>query len=123
MISEEHNALALALRINAWLNPLAPTSASPHGTDKANRSVGGISTVVLAHNRLDSLSRFVSVVKWDCGHVMVQDVGLDDSVQDMSTNESEFTVDSGCGAANEGPGICIVVWKCRIGMLKEGNGN
>jgi hypothetical protein len=35
---------------------------------------------VLAHNRLDGLGGFVGVVEWNGADVVVQNVGLDDSM-------------------------------------------
>lgn len=122
-IAEEKNTLAFALSTLTGLNPVAPACALPNGLDEAQGSTFGISAVVLAHDLLDSLGGFIGVVEWDCGHVVVEDVGLDDTVEECATNEAKLTVDGSGGATSVGPGLRIVMGKRRVGVLKEGNGD
>lgn len=76
---------------------------------------------MLAHHRLDSFRSFISVVKWDGGDVVVQDMGLDDTVEDVAADEAEFAVNCGGGAADVGPGIAGVVGKGWVSVLEEGD--
>lgn len=76
-----------------------------------------------AHDWLDGLGSFVSVVEGDGADVVVQNVGLDDAVEEMTADETEFTVDRCCGTTGEGPGVGVVVRKRGVGVLKVGNGD
>jgi hypothetical protein len=78
---------------------------------------------VAAHDRLDRLGSFVCVVEWDGADVVVEDVGLDDTVQELAADETEFTVD-GCGCtAGVVPAGRGVVREAGVSVLEEGNGN
>jgi hypothetical protein len=50
-------------------------------------------------------------------------VGLDDAVEESATDETEFTIDRGCGSASVCPGLCVVVRKSRISVLEIGDGD
>jgi hypothetical protein len=78
---------------------------------------------VLAHDRLNSLGGLVGVVEGDCADVVVEYVGLDDAVEELSSDEAELAVNGSRGSANVGPGLAIIMGKGRISMLKVGNGN
>ena len=78
---------------------------------------------MLTHDRLDSLRRFVGMVERNGRDEVVQDVSLNDAMEQLSTDEAEFTVDGGCCAACEVPGFRLVVWERRVGVLKVGNGD
>jgi len=78
---------------------------------------------VASHDRLDSLGSLASVVEWDGADVVVQDVRLNDVVEEVGTNWPEVAVDSRSGTTSECPGVGRVVWKRRISVLEEGNGD
>ncbi len=54
---------------------------------------------------------------------MVKDVGFDDTVEELTANETEFTIDCRTCSANISPGTGVVVRKRWVGMLEIGNGN
>jgi hypothetical protein len=78
---------------------------------------------VLAHDGLDGLGGLVGVVEGDGGDVVVEDVGLDDAVEDLATNEAELAVNGSGGATSEVPGLAGVVRKGRVGVLEVGDGD
>jgi hypothetical protein len=53
----------------------------------------------------------------------MKDVGLDDAVQEVATDEAKFAVDGGSGAASKVPGVTGVVRKGWIGVLEVGDGD
>ena len=61
------------------------------------------------HDRLDGFGSFVSVVEWDGGDIVVQDVGFDYPVEQRAADESELAVDGGCGSAGKGPRLGSVM--------------
>lgn len=63
------------------------------------------------------------MVKGDRGDVVVQDVGFDDRVEEVTADEAEVTVDGGGGAAGEGPGARGVVREGWVGVLEVGYGD
>lgn len=79
--------------------------------------------VVLAHNLLDGLARFVGVVERDSADVVVQNMCLNDTVEELAANEAKFAVNGGSSTASEVPNLRLVVRESRVGVLKVGNGN
>jgi len=63
------------------------------------------------------------VVEGDGGDVVVEDVGLDDTMHQGATDETEFAVDSCGGTASKVPCVSIVVREGWVGVLEEGDGN
>lgn len=122
-VAEEENVLASTLSLSTGLNPLAHTGAVVQGTDEATGAVLDVGAVVLAHDRLDGLGGLISVVEGDAADVVVEDVGLDDAVEEVSADEAHLTVDGGSGAADKVPLLVVVVREGRVGVLKEGDGN
>ena len=76
---------------------------------------------MLTHDRLDSLGRFIGVVKRDGGDKVVEHVRFDDAVEQMATNEAELAVDSCCSSASKVPTLRLVVRKRRVCVLEEGD--
>ena len=74
---------------------------------------------MMAHDWFDSLARFVGIVEWNCADEMVEDMGFDDAVEEMTTYETEFTVDSGGGSTGKVPCLGSIVRKGRIRVLEE----
>lgn len=123
VVAEEQHTLALALGTLTRFNPLAHTSALPHGLQEASRAVFGVRAVVLAHDGYDSLRSLVGIVERNRGNVVVEDVSLDDAVEKSATNEAKFTIDGGSSSASVSPGIGVVVRQRGIGVLQEGDGD
>lgn len=78
---------------------------------------------MLAHDLLDGLGRFVGVVEWNGGNVVVQDVRLDDAVQELAADEAKLAVNGRGGTACVGPGVGVVVGERGVGVLKVGDGD
>ena len=74
-----------------------------------------------AHDRLDGLTRLVSVVEGNGADKMVKDVGLDDAVQKMATHEAKLAVNGSCGPTGKIPRLWSVVWKGWVGVLEKGD--
>ena len=78
---------------------------------------------MLPHDALDSIGCLIGVVKGNRADVVMEDVGLDDSVEELSSNETEFAINgSGC-ATSVCPGVGSIMRQRGIGVLHEGNGD
>lgn len=122
-VAEEENFGVLAGCALVGLDPLAPSSAAPHGLHKSERAAFHIGTVVASHDGLDGLGGLVCVVEGDGGNVVVEDVGLDDAVHQRAADETKLAVNGGGGAASEVPRITSVVGKRWVGVLEVCNGD
>ena len=76
-----------------------------------------------AHDWLDGLGCFVSVVKGNGRNVVVQDVGFDNAVEESAANETKFTINSCSGSTNVIPASGGVVRERWVGVLKVGDCN
>jgi len=63
------------------------------------------------------------MVEGNCRDIVMEDMGFDDSVEECTTDETEFAIDCCSSAASEGPGMRIVVRKSRVSVLKVRDGN
>lgn len=122
-VTEEQNTLALALGALGGLNPLASAGRGPHGLEEASPASVGLGAVVVAHDGLDGLAGLIGVVEGDVADIVVQNVGLDDAVEDVTADEAEVTVDGGGSAAGKVPHLGLVVGEGGVGVLQEGNGD
>lgn len=122
-VTVEMHILVLAGSALVGLDPLAPPGTGPQRLDEANRATLGVGAVVLAHDRLDGLGGFVGMVEGNGGNVVVQDMGLDDAVHEVTADEAELTVNGCCSAAGKGPCLARVVREGRVGVLKVGDGH
>ena len=122
-VAEEQDTLALTGGVGTGLNPLAPTCAGPHRPDESNGTVLDIGAVVLAHDWLDGLGGLIGIVEWDGADVVMEDMGLDDSVKELASNETEFTINGSGGTTGKVPAVGLVVRKGWVSVLKEGDGN
>lgn len=123
MVAEEQNTLSRALGALGGLDPLAPAGALPHGLDEADGPLLGVGAVVAAHDGLDGLGGLVRVVEGNGAHVVVQHVGLNDTVEQVAADEAELAVNRGGSTADKVPLLLGVVGERGIGVLKEGDGN
>lgn len=122
-VTVEQDTLALTSGTFSGLNPLADTSAGPDSLDEASPSGLGLSAIVVAHDALDGLTSLIGVVEGDVANIVVQHVSLNDTVEDVTTNEAKVAVDSGGRTAGEVPHLRLVVGKGGVGVLQEGNGH
>ena len=76
-----------------------------------------------AHDGLDGLGSLVVVVEGDLADVVVQNVRLDDTVEDVAADEAKLAIDGGGAAADVIPLLGGVVGKRGIGVLEEGEGD
>ena len=73
------------------------------------------------HDGLDRLRGLVSVVEWDGGDVMVENMGLDNTVHKGAANEAKFSVNGCRGAPGVAPSLGGGVRKGGVRVLKESN--
>lgn len=123
VVAEKVHTSSLTLGTLHGLNPLAPTGALPDGLDEAKSTVLGIGTVVATHNRLDGLASLIGVIEGNQADVVVENVSLDDTVHEVTADETKFAIDRGSGTADIVPGTRLIVRKGRIGVLEESDGN
>lgn len=102
-VTVEEDAGVLALGSRRGLDPLADTSAVPHGLEEAKRTSVGVRPVVGTHDLLDGLAGLVGVVEGNGAHIVVKDVSLDDAVEDVAANEAELAVNGGSSATSKVP--------------------
>lgn len=105
------------------LNPLTPPSTLPNALQEAPAPSLHIGAVVAAHDGLDGFGGEVGVVEGDGADVVVEHVSLDDAVEEVATDEAEFAVDGGGGAADVVPGAGLVVGEGGVGVLEVGDGD
>ena len=108
-ISIENDVPAQPFRTTTLLNPLTPSRTCPQTFQEAHSARFGVGEVMAAHDRLDGCGGFVGVVEGNGGHVVVQDVGLDDAVEQGAADEAEFAVNGGGGSAGKIPRFGSVV--------------
>lgn len=117
-VAVEKHTLALALGTLGGLNPLAGASAGPESLEESSPAGVGLGAVVVAHDLLDGLAGFVGVVEGDGADIVVEDVSFDDSVEDVTADETEITVDGGSGATGKVPHLRLVVGEGGVGVLE-----
>ena len=78
----------------------------------------GFGAVVGAHDLLDGFAGFVSVVEGDGADIVVENVGFDDSVEDVAADETEIAINGCCGTTGEVPHFWRVVGETRVSVLK-----
>jgi hypothetical protein len=122
-VAVEKNVLAFALGALGGLNPLAGASAGPEGLEEASPAGVSLAAVVWSHDLLDGLAGLISVVEGDGADIVVKNVGLDDAVEDVATDEAEVTVNCSSCSTSEIPGLRLVVGEGGVGVLKESDGN
>lgn len=122
-VAVEEHTLALTLGTLGSLDPLAGAGAGPQSLNEASHAAVGLGAVVIAHDGLDSLAGLVGVVERDAADVVVQHVGLDDTVEDVAADEAEVTVDSGGSTAGKVPYLGLVVGEGWVGVLEESDGH
>jgi hypothetical protein len=117
----EQNTLIITLGVLQRLNPLAGAETRPQAPDEANATILCVAAIMLAHDRLDGLGGLISVVERNGADVVVQDMGLDDAVEELTTDEAKFAVDCCGGSTSVGPGRGCVVGESWVGVLEEGD--
>ena len=118
MVAVEVHAFGHAFGALNRLDPLTHGGSSPDGTNEAKHASLDVGAVVLTQHRLDRFGRFVGVVPRHACKIVVDDMGLDDAMHEVSSDKAKFTVDGGSRAAGVGPGGWIIVGKSRVGMLQ-----
>ena len=102
---------------------MADARAVPHGLEESSPAGVGFRPVVVAHDLLDGLAGLVGVVEGNVADIVVEDVGLDDSVEDVATDKAEVAVNGGGGTTGEVPHLGLVVRETGVGVLKVGDGD
>ena len=83
----------------------------------------GVAAIMLAHDWSDGLGGFIGVVERDSADIVMQDVGFDDAVEKLTSDEAKLTIDRGSSASCVGPSRRSVVRQRWSGMLEECYGN
>ena len=122
-VAVEQHTLVFALGTHAGFNPLARASASPEGLEESSPPSVGLGAVVSAHHFLDGFARFVGVVEGNGANIVVQDVGFDNSVEDVTADESKVAVNGGSGSTSKVPGFWLVVGEGGVGVLEVSDGH
>ena len=78
---------------------------------------------MFAHDHFDSSCSLLSVIEWDDGDVVVENVGLNDAVEQGTTDEAEVTINSRCSARSKSPCLRSVMGDRRVCMLQIRNSN
>lgn len=78
-----------------------------------------IIAVVLAHHLSDGRSGLSRVVEWNSRHIVVQNVGLDDVVENVLANETVITVDGSSSTSGKRPFFGCVMRHRRVCVLQE----
>ena len=76
-----------------------------------------------AHDGFDGLGRFIGIVERNGGDVVMEDVGFNDPVEEMTANETELAIDCCCRSSGKVPSRRLVVRERWIGVLEKGNGH
>ena len=63
------------------------------------------------------------MVEWDGADVVVEDVSLDDTVQEIAADETEFAVNGCSCTTGVVPAGRSVVREAGVGVLEEGDGH
>ena len=117
-VAVEEDALAFTLGTNAGLNPLAPASALPDGLEETERTTLRIRSVVLSHHLFNSFGSLIGIVERNNRHVVMKNMGLDDAMEEGTTDETKLPINRCSGATSVCPGMRIVMRKSRIGVLE-----
>lgn len=122
-VAVEEHTLALTLGALGGFHEVAHAGAGPEGLEEAGPSGVSLGAVVVAHHLLDGLAGLIRVVEGDGADVVVQDVGLDDAVEDVTADETKVTVDGGGSTTGEVPRLGLVVGQAGVGVLEVGDGD
>jgi hypothetical protein len=79
--------------------------------------------VVVADDGLDGLGGLVSLVEGDLREEVVNNVLLNDTVEEVLSDEAKLTVDSGESSLDVGPALSGVVRELGVVVVEVGNGN
>ena len=115
----EQNTFVLTLSTIHGLDPLACSEAGPHALEEAQCTTLGVAAIMFAHDWLDGLGGLVGMVEWDRADIVMQDVGLDNAVEQLTADEAELAVNGRCSATCIGPGGGSVVRKRWVGVLEK----
>jgi len=77
--------------------------------------------VMDAHDLLDGSRCLDSVVVWDSGSVVVENMGGNDMVEEVLFNKTNIAVNGTSCSADESPHLWVVVRKTTVGVVEVGN--
>src|SRR2546423_3213886 len=92
LVAVEHDASKLTGRVLVRLNPLACSHRCPHTLQKSKTSSSCITAVVAAHYRLDCFGCLIRMAERDTADIVVEDMGLNDTMPELAANKTKFTV-------------------------------
>jgi hypothetical protein len=82
-----------------------------------------ITSVVLTHDGLDCLRRFIGVIKGDSADEVMENMGLHDAMQQSSSDEAKFSINGRRSPSSISPCGGRVMGKGGVSVLEEGDGN
>lgn len=122
-VTVEQNSLVFALGASTGLHPLADAGTLPESIEETHPARVSVRVVIVTHDLLDGVGGLVGVVKGNRADIVVQNVGFDDSVQDVTADEAKVTVDGASRPTDKVPCFRLVVGKGRVGVLEVGDGH
>ena len=63
------------------------------------------------------------MIEWNRADIVMENVGLNNTMQELAADETKFAIDSGCCTTGIVPAGWGVVRKAGISVLQEGDGN
>lgn len=102
---------------------MAPTGALVHALEEAQGATLDVGAVVTSHDGLNGLSGLICVVKWNRADVVVEHVSLNNAMEKLATDKSEFAINRRSGATNVVPRCTGVMRKGWICVLEVGDRN
>lgn len=76
---------------------------------------------MLPHDWLDSFGCLVRMVERNGGNIVMKDVSFNDAVQELTTDEAKFAINSGSSTTNVVPSFGRVMGQRWVGVLKIRN--
>lgn len=107
------------MRTSTLFNVSACSEALP----QIDKEVALLLDVAFTEKRSNSPCGFLSVVERDAWEHVVDDVVLNDTVEDVATNEAKVAVDCGSSALDESPVVGLVVRRLLVCVVKVGDGD
>ena len=122
-IPVEEHILAFAIATLGGFDPLTHSRTLPQTAKESPHPAFGITAVVVTHDGLDRFRRFVGMIKGNGANVVVEDMSLYDSVEEMWTNGPEVPVNGGSCTSREVPRFGFVVREGWVSVLEVGDGD
>lgn len=97
--------------------------ASGEGVDQRLQEKSLVEVVLVTEVGDNRVGGLLGVVEGDLGEQVVNNVVVDNLVEEVTTDETEATVNGGEGTLDKGPRIRIVVGHLGVSVVQVGDGN